>query len=470
MVLIILREGAPRPAGNMALILRVATFIIIFLLGMGMILMIRRLQIPARVRKAEQLFNENDMLGANEIIRFILEKKKDYVPARYLRAQILIEQKQFLLAISELNAILQLPDVHQFVNEVDIHYKLADLYNQTQQWQKEVEEYKIILTFNPGDVKANYRVGHALYRQGKHQDVKQYLLVAYEGDPTLSDCLLPLGVSCYHLADYEGAENFLLKAVEFSPNQVEAHFYLGLIYKAKRDFEPAIQMFENARKDSRYFEKSLFHLGEIYFENSLFDKTVEILEQGVGRLKGDDDDSLAYRYLLAEGYEMLNKISEAVYHWEQIAKKNSNFRSVRTKLEDYTRILNNENIKMLFTQSMEELQPLMVEIISGLNYNIISKSTISRDEQYFKGFNIKRINEPPIIVYFNRTTREISEGQILEFQKLINKEKCKSGIYITTSKFSLKAKSAASSRLIELLDSAYLIKTVEKMRTKIQKK
>jgi restriction endonuclease Mrr len=59
---------------------------------------------------------------------------------------------------------------------------------------------------------------------------------------------------------------------------------------------------------------------------------------------------------------------------------------------------------------------------------------------------------------------------VLEFYKIINKEKCRSGIYITTSKFSLKAKSAASTRLIELLDANYLYKAVERVKTKLQKK
>lgn len=454
----------------MGIILRLATFIIIFVAGIGLILMLKKFQIPARVRRAEEYFNENEILKASEIIKLVLEKRKDYVPARYLRAQILIAQNQFLLAISELNSIFQLPEFQRFVNEVDLHYKLADLYNQTQQWQKEIEEYKLILTFNPGDVKANYRVGHVLYRQNKYQEVKIYLTTALEGDPSLTDCLIPLGASCFHLSEFDAAESYLLKAVDNNPNQLEAHYYLGLIYKGKRDYETAIRMLDNAKRDSRFLDKCLFQLGEIYFENGLYDKAVEVLDQGVGRLKGEDEESLAYRYLLAECFEMLNKISEAIYHWEQIAKKNSNYRSVRLKLEDYTRILGNENMKILFTQSMEELQPLLVEIISGLNYNIISKHPVSRDEYYFKGFNIKRINEPPIIVYFNRTTKEISEGQILEFQKLINREKCKSGIYFTTSKFSLKAKSAASSRLIEILDSTYLHKAVEKIRTKAPKK
>ncbi len=453
----------------MGLILRLATIVIIFIAGFGLIALLRKYRIPSRIRKAEEYFKENEILKASELVKLVLEKDKNYVPARYLRARILVQQNQFLLAISELNSILQMPDFRRHADEAEIHYILADLYNQTQQWQKEIEEYKAILSFNPGDIRANYRVGHAFYRQGKHREVKEHLAAALEGDPSLGDCLLPLGVSCYHLSDYEGAENYLLKAVESNPNQLEAHYFLGLLYKAKRDYETAIKMFEKSKGDGRYLDKSLLGLGEIYFDNGHYDKAVETLEQGIGRLRNDDDFSMAYRYLLAECFEMQNKISEAVYHWELISKKNPDYRSVRMKLEDYNRILNNENLKILFTQSMEELQPLMVEILSGLNYNIISKNAVSRDEYYFKGFNIKRINEPPILIYFNRTTREITEGQILEFHKLITKEKCKSGIYFTTSKFSLKAKSAASSRLIEILDSAYLHKAVEKIRSRVQK-
>ena len=454
----------------MAFILRLATFLIIFTVGIGIMVMLKRLQIPSRIRRAEELFNEKEILQASEIVKLVLEKKKDYAPARYLRAKILMAQKQFLLAISELNSILQIPDFTKFLSESEIHYHLADLYNQTQQWQKEIEEYKIILTFNPGDVKANYRVGHALYRQHKYKEVKDHLTTAFEGDPSLGDCLLPLGVSSFHVGDYDDAESYLLKTLENHPNQTEAQFYLGLIYKGKKDQESAIRMFDNARRDGRFSLKSLHMLGEIYFENGGYDKAVEMLEQGVGRLKNDDEDSLSYRYLLAESYEMQNKIKEAVYHWELISKKNPDYRDVRMKMEDYYRILNNDNMKLLFSQTLDELQPLLVEIISSLNYNIISKNAESKDEYYFKAFNIKRINEPPIIVYFNRTVKEITENQILELHKLFIREKCKSGIYITTSKFSIRAKSAATTRLIELLDSSYLQKVVEKIRTKIQKK
>ncbi|MCX7678231.1 MAG: tetratricopeptide repeat protein [Spirochaetes bacterium] len=454
----------------MEAILRVMTFIIFFMVGIGVLVMLQRFRIPARIRKAEELFNENEIQQASEIVKWVLEKQRDYVPARYLRARIFIAQKQYVLAINELNSILQIPDFPRYVNEVDIHYALADLYNQTQQWQREVDEYEKILQFNPDDLRANYRVGHAYYRQNKYEEAKRHLAKALEGDPTLTDCLLPLGVSSFYLSQYEDAENYLLKSIDNNPNLLEAHYYLALIYKAKKDYDAALRMFENAKRDNKFYEKSLLGMGEIYYENAMYEKAIELLEQGVGKLRSDDEIALKYRYILAESFEMLNKINEAVYHWEQIAKKNPEYRGVRMKLEEYYRIMNNENMKMLFLQSLEELQPLIAEIISGLNYNIISKQIVSRDEYYYKAFNVKRINEPPIIIYFHRTTREITENQVLEFYKIINKEKCRSGIYISTSKFSLKAKSAASTRMIELLDASYLYKALDRIRTKFQKK
>ena len=116
----------------------------------------------------------------------------------------------------------------------------------------------------------------------------------------------------------------------------------------------------------------------------------------------------------------------------------------------------------MFTSSLEELQPLITNFISSLNYNIISKVNTSPNIYQYKAYNIKRLNDPPVLLLFHRTTKEIIEGQINDFHNEISKEKCKNGIYITTSKFSLRAKSSASSKTIDLYDSEYINKYMEK--------
>jgi len=84
----------------------------------------------------------------------------------------------------------------------------------------------------------------------------------------------------------------------------------------------------------------------------------------------------------------------------------------------------------------------------------------------YKCFSVKRINEPPVLINFIRTTRDITEGQINTFYQRMLEEKCKSGIYITTSKFSINAKSQAANKMIEIMDGRFLQKTMEKIKGK----
>ena len=431
-----------------------------------LVIILKSTSFPARIKKAEEYLDEGSISRANEIVKNIIDRKKEYVPARYLRALILIKQNQFLLAISELNAVLSLPNYNAFVNEIDIHYHLARLYNDTQNYRKEIEEYKVILTFNPEDLVANHRIGHALYKKKDYKKARDHLLKAIIIDPNFTDIFLPLGISCFYVSDYEKGEEYLTQALKVPGDNSEAQFFLGSIYQLKKDSKSAITMLQNAKRNRKYYLKSLHKLGEIYFQTEEFDNAIEILEQGLGSLKEKNEESQEYRYLLAECYERQNKIKEAIHHWKKIAEENPAFRGTRIKLESYQEILDNENLTTMFASSLDALQPTIVEMISSLNYTILSKEKISQNEYQYKAYNIKRISDPPILVCFHRTTREVTENNINDFQKRINEEKCKNGIYIATARFSIRAKSTAQSKLIDLYDSEFIKRMVEKIRSR----
>ena len=435
------------------------------LLAFSLIMAVRAMQLPAKMHRAEELYNNDKPDEAMEILKIILQKNENYVPAKYLRAKILM-QKNSVFSISELKSILKISDFQNDVAELDIHTLLAELYHATDKWPEEIEECRIILSLNPQDIMANYRLGTTYYHQKKYREARDSLTIALTLNPALTDIYLPLGVSCYHLSDLENAEQNLLKATECMRQPTEAFFYLGLIYRAHRDFESAVNMFLKAKPDKLFAMQSLYLMGEIFFDNDDYAKAIETLEPGLNFLKPHDDESLSYRYLLAECYEMENKITEAVHHWEKIQNERPNFRSTQLKLEEYQAILTDENLKNIFASSLEELLPLITEMIARLNYNIVSKSADSANRIVFKGFNIKRINEPPVLILFYRTTKEIAEGQIIEFTQRVIEEKCKSGLYITTSRFSMKAKAVAASKLVELLDKDFITKSIERIKAK----
>lgn len=446
--------------------MNISLLVIAFMALSLTVYIISKLQLPAKIKKAEEYLENDEQQKASDIVKKILLKQKDFVPARYLRAMIYIKQKQYLLAISELNSIITIQGFAEHINEIDLHYHLAELYNKTQQWPKEIEEYKNILTFNPDDLIANYRIGHVFYKQLKYQECIDHLEKAYLKDSTLIDCLVPLGISYFNLGDYVKSEEYLLKSLDTNADNLETHFYMGHIYKFKKDHETALKMFKSAKRDKSLYMKSIEQMGEIYFENEMYEEAISILEEGLGSLANRGEEAMAYRYLLAQCYERSNKIIEAVYHWQKIFEQNSNYKNTKSKLDDYKEIMENENQKVLFTSSLDDLQPLIIEVIARLNYNIISKNPISINEYLYKVLNIKRINEPPILILFNRTTNDISESQIVDLFSKIGAEKCKGGIYMTTSKFSAKAKNTAQSMLIELLDSSFLNKAVEKIMLK----
>ena len=450
--------------GKVPLQMKYAILIFFAVLIIFIFILIKSTSFHARIRKAEEYLEDDQVSKANEIVSKILERKGDYVPARYIRALILMKQGQYLL-VSEFNAILSIQNFSKYINEIDVHYHLARLYGDTKNFPKEIEEYRIILSFNPDDLVSNHRIGHALYQKKDYKKAREHLFKAITLDSTLTDAYLPLGISCFNTAEYEKSEEYLLQSLKIAGDQ-PGQFHLGLIYQMKKDFKNALYMLENSKKDRKYFLGSLYKTGEIYFHLEEYDTAIDVLEQGLSNLKEKDEESLAYRYLLAECYEHQNKIKEAFYHWTKISDENPTYRGTRIKLESYQEILLNETLMTMFTASLESLQPTIAEMISGLNYNIISKDRISANEYQYKSYNIKRINEPPILIYFHRTTREITEDNLNDLQKRIGQEKCKNGIYITTSKFSIRAKAVAQSKMIELYDSEYIKRIIERIQSR----
>jgi tetratricopeptide (TPR) repeat protein len=425
------------------------------------------IRLPARVRKAEALFEQDEVDQAFEIIQKVLQRRKGYIPAMYLKAKILKRQRQYILAIAEINDILKSGDFNRYVSELDLHYLLADLYARQQLFHKELEEYRLIMKLSPNDVTANHAIGLHLYKQKKYRESRDMLIRALAGDPKLADTYLPIGLASYNLSEYGKAEEFLLKAIDVMTGPApEAYYHLGMIYKMKKDTENAIRMFEFTKRDPDYALRGALRIGEIYFDREMYSSAIETLEGNISWLKQREDDSLAYRYLLAECYEMENMIKEAVHHWEKIQSERPNYKSTQMKLEDYKAIMGDDTLKGVFTASLDSLQPIIAEIIARLNFNIIQKKVLTPHLMTFKAYNIKRINDPPILIIFDRTTREVPEGSIAKFTEMMREEKCKGGIYIATTRFSVKAKSSAASEMIELLDKDFVAITIQKIRSK----
>ncbi|MCU0821350.1 MAG: tetratricopeptide repeat protein, partial [Spirochaetes bacterium] len=361
-------------------------FLIFIALTIAVIFTISRGNLTSKIHQAGEFFDNGEIQKSSELIKLILSKKKDFVPALFIRSKILILQKQYLMATSELQNILSVPEFSKFVNEIEIRQMLARIYNETQQWEKEVNEYEKLLQLDPENFDANYRYGLSLYNRKKYSDARKYLLKALELDPSLTDIYFQVGLCYFEISHFYEAEEYLLKAKELPEYQLDSSYFLGMIYLKREDLERAVEMFETSKSSQKYFIPSIYELGEIYFSREAYDKAITILEKGIDKLDEKKPESIDFRYLLAECYIRENMIIEAIEHLKKVIKADREYKDAKQKLENYKGILSNDNIKFIFDAPPEKLQPLLHEIITRMNYNVISKEIVSKNELLFRAF------------------------------------------------------------------------------------
>ena len=424
-------------------------------------------RLSAKFKRAEQAFDNEDFQTANAIVREILETNNNNVPAKYIKAKLLIKQTQYLQAIFELNSILAISDYYNYVSELDVRTNLALLYNETKDYGKEIEEYKRISDLDAKNIVANERLGHAMFTKKSYRHALDYFLKVDELSEQ-HNCLTMIGICYYMLNDYERAEDSLLAAINENNEDNEARYYLGSINFMRRTYSSAIQILELAKRDQRYLLKSLLMLGSIYYEKDDYDKAIEILEPGLKSLKDKAEEATEYRYLLANVYEAVGRIKEATHHWDKISIDTPGYRDVRDKLDSYRTIMSDPNLSELFSKNIEENQTLLKEIIALLQYNVLSTEKVSNNEYHYKALNIKRPNEPPTLIVYLKTTKELNETHIMDFQRKILAEKYKSGIFLTTGTFNARARAGtASKKEIDLIDADALLKLIEKAKLKM---
>ncbi len=147
-------------------------FLIFIAVTVAVFFAISRGNLAAKINQAKEFFDGGEVQKASELVKSILAKKKDFVPALFVRSKILKMQKQYLMAINELQNITSIDEFGKFVSEIEIRQMLAELYSETQQWEKEVNEYEKLLKLDPDNITANYRFGISLFNKKKYQDAR----------------------------------------------------------------------------------------------------------------------------------------------------------------------------------------------------------------------------------------------------------------------------------------------------------
>jgi tetratricopeptide (TPR) repeat protein len=122
------------------------------------------------VQKANILFNQGDLTGAEKVLRSFIKKFPDSSYGHYQLGNVLFRQNKKEDAIKEYQKAISLNSKYALA-----YNAMGKVFASQQQWSEAIAEYQKALVINPeyGDALANLAL--ALWEQGKHQDARASL-------------------------------------------------------------------------------------------------------------------------------------------------------------------------------------------------------------------------------------------------------------------------------------------------------
>jgi tetratricopeptide (TPR) repeat protein len=172
----------------------------------------------------------------------LLAVAPDSYPAHELLAETYQNTEQDQKALAEYRVVESMAP-----NLQGVHFAIGHLLSKMGQQEPAREEFAAELRLNPDHAEANAEMGKVLLDQQKTNEAIPYFERALKADPDLWATYNELGKAYYTQKDFPKAKAALRQAVRHDPQGL-AHYQLGLVYRSLGQKEEANAQFEISRK------------------------------------------------------------------------------------------------------------------------------------------------------------------------------------------------------------------------------
>ena len=268
--------------------------------------------------------------------------------------------------------------------------------------------------------------------------------------------LMNIGILLYEIKNYTESSHYLQKAVYKEPGRYKAFFYLGMLKKIENNYKAALKFFEKSLKDNDYKIRGLMERGKIYMMQKKYEDAILELDRALRNCATEDNVKMNIRYVLAECYETMRDITNAISLWEQIYAIKPDFRQVAQKLSNYQELRMDDRMKDFLTATDEEFVDICKGIISSMGLSVMDQIVLSKDSIEFYCLELdnkwRNIKKRPKLLHISRRNNPIDENVIRKIHETMREKAIIRGIIITSTTFTKLSRVFAKERPIELID------------------
>jgi tetratricopeptide (TPR) repeat protein len=143
------------------------------------------------------------------------------------------------------------------------HYLLGNAYEDQQELEKAIDEYKQAFEKDPGIPNAQFAIGYLYWRQQDTENAREWL-----GKEAAHGCH---GLTNYYLGEISRAEKDLPKAESFyrrslfcDSSNSNAHLRLGMLLEEQKRFPEAVTQLKEATRLAPDVSSGHYHLASVY--------------------------------------------------------------------------------------------------------------------------------------------------------------------------------------------------------------
>lgn len=166
-------------------------------------------------------------------------------------------------------------DPTYMTSQADFHYTMGEAMSLEGRSEKAVEEFKLVLVYDPNSVVVRLRLAAEYVRQGLLTEAIEQAETAVEKDPAAPEPRFLLAGLYSSLKMYDLALKQYYAILESNPDDAEAPMYIGAILAEQKKYDQAVEHFYKVAKSptSKEPERAYYYIGRIRSE------------QGEGHLK-----------------------------------------------------------------------------------------------------------------------------------------------------------------------------------------
>ncbi|MCQ2610162.1 MAG: tetratricopeptide repeat protein [Treponema sp.] len=319
------------------------------------VLVLKAVIAPKKIDGLQKYIKQGKIAPAIKLAKNLIQKNpSDYLAHYYLGKAYLLDNK-LELALMELKYVDQKGIFDQDLSELDFRNEIAPLYQKFNQPDEALKQYLLLTKLNPRDAENFYNVAKIYDAKGKADAALGFYDKCIKLNRRHVKAHAAMGLLLFRAKQFQEAKKEIDLAISLSPETFSTYYYLGKILKENKDFPGAVKAFEKAGRDAEYRQKALIECGTCYMAGQSMENAVNCFERAIASQKdADKQETLYARYFLASCYEKNRKIEKAIEQWEEIYKKNRQFRDVAAKLSEYKELQANDSLKEFLTSSEEE--------------------------------------------------------------------------------------------------------------------